>query len=424
MRAVRLTYVDSASGKKEATRWAFIQEEPLTLAARMNGRILKHHRRRPDDLEPLPDRADRASSSTSLATPISRSARSTTSSCSASTTASRCSDRARLRFLGRGERALRHGPIRSCRSHGARPAVPRVLRAAGEFPKVFALFNAKKDSIYALYRDPIGKLLPADVTKRDAQVFRRLLQDDQQSEGRQERDHGAVPRRQRMTSGAATNDRRVAAAMISFRCELLSADQLAVLASGPLPSGLVASQARRELHRDLYLDTSDDSLGRRGIVCRLRTRADGEGTLILRVASSPLNLEVATHGADVREALGGAQRRHRRLRGIVDPSALERARRSRGRSAHAIRAHRLAWPPATRRASRPRQCSAERPDWRRRAYFQMCAHRLRGGETELADLVRALEKEHGVRASRLARANARSWRSSGRGSTTDRARGV
>src|SRR5215813_12139443 len=106
-----------------------------------------------------------------------------------------------------------------------------------------------------------------------------------------------------MTSGAATTERRDAAANISFRCELLSADQLAMLASGPLPSGLRASEARRSLHRDVYLDTADGSLGRRGIVCRLRTGADGEGTLTLRVASSPLNLEVATRGADVREAL-------------------------------------------------------------------------------------------------------------------------
>src|SRR5215467_6449181 len=106
-----------------------------------------------------------------------------------------------------------------------------------------------------------------------------------------------------MTSGAATKDRRDAAAVISFRCELLSADQLAMLASGPLPSGLTASDPRRSLHRDVYLDTPDDSLGRRGIVCRLRTRADGGGMLTLRIAGSPVNVEVATHGADVADAL-------------------------------------------------------------------------------------------------------------------------
>ncbi|HEY9227377.1 MAG TPA: hypothetical protein VIP11_12060, partial [Gemmatimonadaceae bacterium] len=66
--------------------------------------------------------------------------------------------------------------------------------------------------------------------------------------------------------------------MIGFRCELLSADQLAALASGPLPRGVPATEARRSLHRDLYLDTTDDSLRRRGIICRLRTRADGGGS--------------------------------------------------------------------------------------------------------------------------------------------------
>ncbi len=188
--------------------------------------------------------------------------------------------------------------------------------------------------------------------------------------------------------------------MISFRCELLSADQLAMLASGPLPSGLTASEARRSLHRDVYLDTPDDSLRRRGIVCRLRMRADGDGTLVLRIASSPLNLEVATHGADMRDALAARNDVTKRLRGVVDPSALgvrldlevDRLTRSAlsdwlGRPRLAVHLDRV----GVRRNGEAGVAS----------YFQMCAHRLRGGEAELADLERALEMQHGIRASGL-----------------------
>jgi hypothetical protein len=88
--------------------------------------------------------------------------------------------------------------------------------------------------------------------------------------------------------------------MGEFRCELLSADQLASLASGPLPRGIPADTARRSLHRDLYLDTLDDSLRQRGVVCRFRASANGTAVLSLRIAASkrqrPIRVQVATAG--------------------------------------------------------------------------------------------------------------------------------
>jgi hypothetical protein len=45
-----------------------------------------------------------------------------------------------------------------------------------EFEKVFALFKAKKDSIYALYRDPIGKLLPEGTVKDTYSYFDEFYQ--------------------------------------------------------------------------------------------------------------------------------------------------------------------------------------------------------------------------------------------------------
>src|SRR5215467_3476055 len=52
VRAVHVTYVDSASGKKEATRWAFFQEEPLTMAGRLQARIMKEKGAGPGDVDP------------------------------------------------------------------------------------------------------------------------------------------------------------------------------------------------------------------------------------------------------------------------------------------------------------------------------------------------------------------------------------
>src|ERR1044071_4119257 len=114
--------------------------------------------------------------------------------------------------------------------------------------------------------------------------------------------------------------------MGEFRCELLSADQLASLASGPLPRGIPADTAQRSLHRDLYLDTIDDALRQRGIVCRLRAGADGNSVLSLRIADpngQPIRVQAATSAQNVEHALATDNAVVRRLRGIVDPAALQ-----------------------------------------------------------------------------------------------------
>ena len=39
------------------------------------------------------------------------------------------------------------------------------------YPRVFALFNARKDAIYALYRDPVGRLLRPRVVDETLAYF-------------------------------------------------------------------------------------------------------------------------------------------------------------------------------------------------------------------------------------------------------------
>src|SRR5581483_10658657 len=53
VRLARVTYVDSASGKKETTRYAMLQEEPTALAGRLNGKIMKATGAVADDLDPM-----------------------------------------------------------------------------------------------------------------------------------------------------------------------------------------------------------------------------------------------------------------------------------------------------------------------------------------------------------------------------------
>jgi len=188
--------------------------------------------------------------------------------------------------------------------------------------------------------------------------------------------------------------------MGEFRCELLSADQLASLASGPLPRGISADAAQRSLHRDLYLDTTDDALRQRGIVCRLRAGSDGRGVLSLRIANpngaGPQRLQTTTRALDVPKALADENPVVRRLRAIVDPAALlvradlEVDRLSRDAARDWLRRPRL-----TVHLDRV----TIRKNGTAATFLQLCAHQKRGDDTELHALRRAIEEEHGVRAS-------------------------
>ena len=307
-------------------------------------------------------------------------------------------DRLRLRFLRRGERAVRHRRSRRCRSSECAIAcIAATACRRTTYPKVVALFNAKKDSIYALYRDPIGKLLPSDVayeTLKYFDEFYRVINDPKALK------REIMDECMNEVIGLRESD-RVAADMTGFRCELLSADQLAALASGPLPRGLAASEARRSLHRDLYLDTSDDSLRRRGIVCRLRTTRRRPWNA---VALDLSGVERAAVGSRRRRAVPTCARCSprdnavvRRLRGVVDPAALE--------VRVDLEVDRLTRSAARDWLGRPRlDVHLDRITVRRGAsgpsssFFQMCAHQRRGDGEALRELVRALEEEHGVRA--------------------------
>src|ERR1043166_10126296 len=61
--------------------------------------------------------------------------------------------------------------------------------------------------------------------------------------------------------------------VIERRFDVVTAEQLAALAAQPLPGGMSAV-VRKVLYRDLFIDTADDHLQRRGITCRLRVGSD------------------------------------------------------------------------------------------------------------------------------------------------------
>jgi hypothetical protein len=158
VRLMRIAYQDSASGKVLATRYAFMEEDPDAVAARMNGKMLKITGAGPADLEPYQD---------ALVGVFQYLIGNTDFALSALHNAE---------LLGRanGDYLPVVYDFDFAGAVNARYAIPdgrlhinnvreRLYRGYcvpdEEYPKVFALFNAKKDSIYALYRDSAGKLL-------------------------------------------------------------------------------------------------------------------------------------------------------------------------------------------------------------------------------------------------------------------------
>src|SRR5947209_8025309 len=87
--------------------------------------------------------------------------------------------------------------------------------------------------------------------------------------------------------------------MTVARYELRSVAELDALARAPLPLGIRGGEPRRTTHRDLYLDTPDDALRARGVVCRLRVGARAPHRLSLRTSgTSPEAIDARVRSAD------------------------------------------------------------------------------------------------------------------------------
>ena len=115
--------------------------------------------------------------------------------------------------------------------------------------------------------------------------------------------------------------------VIERRFDVVTAEQLAGLARQPF-SGAVASDAVPILYRDLFLDTSDDHLQRRGITCRLRVGSDDRRVLTTFVGTlndpmPPRRYDASVSSSVPREALAADTEPGRRLAAVVDARQLE-----------------------------------------------------------------------------------------------------
>jgi hypothetical protein len=177
------------------------------------------------------------------------------------------------------------------------------------------------------------------------------------------------------------------------RYELRSAAELDRLARAALPLGIYAGEPRPSAHRDLYLDTPDDALRSRGMICRLRIgeRPPQRLTLVLGNEDTAERIEVTVRASNAREALDADSSVRSRLLSIVDPSALVvRVELEVDRLTRAVNPDLL----LRRRAEMHFDRITVRRDRETRTLFQLCAHHRRGSASEFRRLVEGLEREH------------------------------
>jgi hypothetical protein len=157
-RLLKFTYADSGSGKVRAKRYGFIMEEPSALAARLGGKVLEQKGALPGDLDPFQDALFGVFQYMIGNTDFSVSAL----------------HNVELYFGNDGMAA----PIAydfdfagvvnaSYATPDERLGLPNVRQRLfrgyctdpDQYAKVFALFKEKRNAIYALYADSIGKLM-------------------------------------------------------------------------------------------------------------------------------------------------------------------------------------------------------------------------------------------------------------------------
>ena len=169
VRLVKIAYADSANGKVMATRYAFLEEEPAALAHRVGGMLIKEKGGGAADLDPVPavvfslfqymiGNTDWSVAglhnveliSTDLGyVPVA------------------------YDFDFSGAVNTRYATVDpSLPIHRVRDRLYRGYCMPSEtYAPVFAVFNAKRDSIYALYHDSIGRLLAGDRAKETLEYF-------------------------------------------------------------------------------------------------------------------------------------------------------------------------------------------------------------------------------------------------------------
>ena len=115
----------------------------------------------------------------------------------------------------------------------------------------------------------------------------------------------------------------IQAAQAEVKWDVASPELLRELIASPPPLDLRVKETIQGFHRDIYYDTADGSLARRGATCRFRLGADDRRVMTVTLAAPRQSFASPVSELDLAAALRGESEAARRLRGLVDPATLE-----------------------------------------------------------------------------------------------------
>src|SRR2546423_1697903 len=180
-------------------------------------------------------------------------------------------------------------------------------------------------------------------------------------------------------------------------------DLLNRMVTDPLPLGLRSGPVEPFFQRDIYFDSADWTLRRRGVSCRFRIRVDDRRILTLRTVGRweggvPLVLP-QTYEADVAElegvqALVGTSDPARRLRSLIDPALL--LPRIQFETERRLRYTRAGWFSRGRYAV-VYDVVTVRSHQMAQAFEELKLRELARGRPGLDRLARALQQQYGLR---------------------------
>ena len=188
-----------------------------------------------------------------------------------------------------------------------------------------------------------------------------------------------------------------------WKGEVPTLDLLNRMVTDPLPLGLRSGPVEPFFQRDIYFDSADWTLRRRGVSCRFRIRVDDRRILTLRTVGRweggvPLVLP-QTYEADVAElegvqALVGTSDPARRLRSLIDPALL--LPRIQFETERRLRYTRAGWFSRGRYAV-VYDVVTVRSHQMAQAFEELKLRELARGRPGLDRLARALQQQYGLR---------------------------
>ena len=243
-----------------------------------------------------------------------------------------------------------------------RASSSRILRAARRVPRrARACFQEKKDAIYALYHDEIGKLMKPDVVRETLEYFDDFYNDV--STPNDAKRHVRSLHRAGLSDSArgASDDGRAVRAPLrrGARCARTRAAAARAFAA--------ASRGARRIATSTSTRPTTRSARARRRLSPARRRARCRTGSSLRIAGRrrhPSAIDARVRSADPAEAVRAGHRRATAPARAGRSGGARRAHRARGRTAHARRATPISAASVRRAALRPRH----RAPRRRRAH--------------------------------------------------------